>query len=228
MARNWSIILISLERLVVVAFPLNYKRIWNSKTLGFLLFAIIVTSIFSNWNHFVPDVLPGLWQWPCLKSGQFAYTIFFAETPVTRFSVPRVQYNDVYLLYVIGTVALPYLMMCVINTALVVALNLASKRRKEITTIDKSSGKDVQILKMVGVVLAIFFICEAPAVIERLEGLIRGKETPLTHEQRMAMRKFALALSMFDSVVNFFAYCAVNRSFKQAFVEIFKRNQLRG
>ncbi|XP_074655682.1 uncharacterized protein LOC141909195 [Tubulanus polymorphus] len=227
MARNWSVVVVSLERLLVVLFPLKIKTAWKKSTMNAICASYTIMSIATNWKYFFPLRIPGLWKWPCLKPGQFAFTSLldreYVIEPPYNYEFPM---HLEYQLFIFGTVGLPFLILLTINVCLVISVFVARKKRKLLTSVkdtsNKKAGQEGQVLKMVIAIVVIYFMCESPGCFDRLFFFLFNDIIPFYAQ--MIVRKVALAFSVLNSSLNFFAYCLTNAKFKMTVKAMIRRN----
>ncbi|XP_074658672.1 galanin receptor type 2-like [Tubulanus polymorphus] len=219
--RNWTVVLVSVERFLAVRFPFTHQNILKTKIVVVVVVVFGLGSFGLFWHFIAPDRSPSLWRWRCLKPGQYAYVLegkTLLEPEIKqKYAVPD-RYS-----FTIGGVVLPIVGVIVSNCLLMTALKSAKKQRGKFvnaTTMSRTSTQSAQqskqILKMVTIVVIFFFVCEMPGSVDRLLVLFRVDTKFLSVETKMVFRKLALLLTIVDSCGNFFIYCLTNARFRDA------------
>ncbi|XP_074661121.1 FMRFamide receptor-like [Tubulanus polymorphus] len=221
--RNWTVVVVSIERLIVVSFPLKHMVFWRRKTKICLSLFLALTFVVLHWSYFFPKNIPIQWNWPCLKRGQYAFTIWLNPKRYIVFVYDYTLVHRIsYFLYLIGTILAPFMILMISNILLVFFVWRAKRLRAKLISTDSQNKQEQILLKMVLSIVAVYIFLEFPASIDRFRAIV-----PFMNERiAMAIRKIGYVLTMGDSSVNFLIYCATNDSFKlvarQMFLKLYR------
>ncbi|XP_074661249.1 FMRFamide receptor-like [Tubulanus polymorphus] len=226
--RNWTVVVVSIERLIVVSFPLKHMVFWRRKTKICLSLFLALTFVVLHWSYFFPKNIPIQWNWPCLKRGQYAFTVWLNPKTYNIFVYDYVLADKInYFLYLIGTILAPFIILMISNIILICVVWRAKHQRKTLVAASSQNKQEQMLLKMVLSIVAVYFILEFPACIDRLTSIIGVAF--INERIAMIIRKIGYVLTMGDSSVNFLIYCATNDSFKyeahRIFVKLRKRTR---
>ena len=199
--RNWIIVLVTTERLLAILAPF-WSRV--SVTRSRIYKVVVVNAV----------IAVGMQMSRFFDRVQKPSTFKCAE-----------PYESVYILqpwgqvqdrigYVIMVIAIPLTLLYVMNIALIIALYRISAKRAQLHEGDlRQATAQRQATLMVIAMLVVFTVCETPAGLDRIARLAGAKFSstdPFFH----CGRRVGLLLIVMDSAVNFLAYCASNRRFR--------------
>jgi hypothetical protein len=209
-ARNWLVVLLTVERFLNIVFPLWAKTTCSIRNFTKIIMFVFVSSLACH--------LPRFWS-------QYLIKEINPCTGLTEFSIKARQWETTYdqYVYIIALVLVPLFLIYILNTFLIIALRRAMVRRSKMAADgqQKDQGQNQATMTVVSVVI-LFTICETPASMDRLAGLAGFSQSFAPDGLfRNYMRKVGLLLIVFDSSVNFVAYCASNRTFRRNLVTLF-------
>ena len=192
-----SLLLLSIERLLVIACPFKHHR-WLTRSK-------CACALAAGWIYVLANGLPPLLGWNSYTTNQTHCNGYMVHTAEYQFMI-NVQYSVILVFNII-------LYVLVIRIAMKSIRNLQI-RRSNITK--SSSTKDFQKLKMMGIVLGLFIICWSPhIVIEIVSAFYRNDSTTKA-------REYCLILGVVNSSLNWLVYGFRNKDFRIAFKEIIR------
>ncbi|XP_074645817.1 uncharacterized protein LOC141902074 [Tubulanus polymorphus] len=233
LVRNWSVVLLSLERLVIVVFPMKARVFWTRKLvnrlIGFVNFVSLVT--------FLPSFFPTFKLKPlrCKHTGLPTYvTRGYSIWYDMMGCVLRVwfRFRDGVGTSVLSVIA-PMATLIGMNIVLVLALIIDKYRRQKLTATSSEdnakSSREQKVARMALAVVFIYIVFEFLTFLEKLYYSM-GKPLPMWNlegidevESLMIYRKMAIGLTVMDSCANFFVYCLTNGNFRNAAREILSK-----
>ncbi|XP_074661548.1 uncharacterized protein LOC141914182 [Tubulanus polymorphus] len=217
LVRNWCVVLLSFERLVVVAFPLKSRLFWTRSVVNA---ALVVVNLFAFVARF-PSIVPRnplRWRrcnpqpnsyYFMMRDGRYQFT-------QTALFLGWIHFTD-YWVTLVAVCGVPILSLIAINTALIAVLFAGKIRQNRLLTSNEippppsSLNKEKHILKMAASVVIAYMILESPHLFHRLyrAGLL-GHGGQFSTE----FLKLAIGGTLVDSNVNFYIYCLTNAKFK--------------
>ncbi|XP_074658328.1 FMRFamide receptor-like [Tubulanus polymorphus] len=198
MIRNWLIVLISLDRVIHIVFPLKSIVLCTKFKLN-LSFAFIV--VFSAG-------LQGF-KFCCLRFSHQIPKCPAVNIPLLRFHAEFPGGVDE-LTIVTSIIILPFVILCVTNTILSVHLYKARAKRQTMATSGGTHGKDQELqatLLALGIV-ATFLVCESPNSVERIVEIV------FYNGRRLRTHPMMQVSIQMDSCVNFLVYCLSSKKFR--------------
>ncbi|XP_074657150.1 uncharacterized protein LOC141910315 [Tubulanus polymorphus] len=221
--RNGCVVVVSVERVLVIVFPLKYHKFWKRWVIDCIVSMIAVFG-FIIYINLMPNRLPGLWKWPCLKPKQFAYTVYWRhnppgviKTPVIQFRrgefIPKFPFNH----RAVFNGVLPISILISINFVLLAFYFRSKYQRSKLTATQSKSTSDMALFRMVVAVVFAYIALEIPTVANSIGPLAK------IWSFKQFGQKIAMATSWLNSVVNFTIYCATNKKFRATAKEIFKK-----
>ncbi|XP_074657270.1 uncharacterized protein LOC141910477 [Tubulanus polymorphus] len=224
--RNWCVILISLERLVITLFPLKSRVFWTRKVVNCVIFLLTVFSFLCFIPSFILDraLVPQrcIHYSPTLGQGRFFP--FFHR--IFGHWKARLEGWQGTLINIIA----PMIALFAVNVVLIVALIVnkfsgIGKSRSAAIKNQTSNTLELRALRMSFALVAVFVGCESLLFIGRMQRAgFAIPDTPIAdlnvYESRMVQRKIAIGLTVVDSCMNFLVYCLSNSKFRLAVVEL--------
>ncbi|ODM88977.1 FMRFamide receptor, partial [Orchesella cincta] len=195
-------ILITIERILVVSYPLHFKT-WMTSTrvriiLGlWLLFIVIINSPLWLNNVLVENET---WKFPGTEMSKFPY-IFSDTTFATEIYSKILPWDTV----IDSLLPIPLLLM--MNGILYYAIHKCTKRREQLT---RSQTKEVNAAKMFATLATILFAFHSFGVAH----LFITQATGVFYHELIFMIYMAMAI---NSCVNFFIYYATIKYFREKF-----------
>ncbi|KAK3753350.1 hypothetical protein RRG08_062066 [Elysia crispata] len=209
----YTILLITLERYTVVAWPLTAHRLLRPRVARL---AVVVVISFVLVYH-----TPVYLAFSCS-------TIFHNKTQRNVLKFHRTSfgksefYNHVYHTWMNLTVHfwIPFLLLLVFNVLLLVALKRSKTHGPATNDTQNRTKRERRLTVMVLCMTGIFFLCELfPAVSFILTtGLNRFNECSMNCNRFSAV---ADTIIMLNAAINFAIYCATGRKFRDVFRQVF-------
>ncbi|CAH8857796.1 unnamed protein product [Trichobilharzia szidati] len=144
MMRNWTVVLVSLERWVAVCKPLHAPSICTRKKAHIAITLIVVLSFLYNIPHFfIVDAMPYLCYYntsdSMVSSGYFNYTnlprgILVYDSAIRQWVENNYPFRLIYRLisYTILIIILPNVIIAIFNVLLIRGIKYANQRRAQI------------------------------------------------------------------------------------------------
>ncbi|XP_074655669.1 putative G-protein coupled receptor 139 [Tubulanus polymorphus] len=199
--RNWLTVLIQLERLLTILYPLKASRWWTKTRMNRII--ATATLLFFAWSLYFPLTVRIVdYNDPCHGP---QYRI------VSRY--PDVYFLCNKLLDPVLRLIVPSAIILVVNTALIFALYVKFRQRKQLggsTGGHQSLKADSRATRMVISMSITFLLLEMPETFSK----VRSYALPNAKIWELAM-DIAYITSDLDSCVNFILYCTVNKQFYQ-------------
>ncbi|XP_074641414.1 FMRFamide receptor-like [Tubulanus polymorphus] len=216
--RNWCLVLISVDRLIVILAPLKAK-IWSTRKNAIKSIAVLVVF------DVVLRVLNSLYvQKFHLTLGTNLCT---GETHLKARKISPLNPATIYAIenasYIVCFVTLPLILLIIINAVLITSLAKSQKSRESMTQNDQrvTSGHK-QATKMIVGIITVFIICESAPSIDRLAKLFLKHGYPRAIEIKLNyLRRISLFLVIADSSLNFFVYFFSNFKFRLVVLQLF-------
>ena len=192
-----SLLLLSIERLLVIAYPFTQHR-WLTKSK-------LACALTAGWIYVLANGIPPLLGWNRYTSNQ---------THCDGYKIHTREYQ-----YVINGQYFVILICNIVLYALVMRIAVKSARSMQLREgriTRERSTKDFQKLKMMAIVLGLFIICWCPQfVVSSISAFYRNDSITMA-------RRYSLILGVVNSSLNWLVYGFRNRDFRTAFKEIIK------
>ena len=207
------VVLISIERLIAVAFPLKIKSIvTRTKMFIAVIFCYVVT--FAGLAG-----LPPQYTYAFSSSGRprIAMTPFAYEN-----AIPLKAYNE-YFLPIVYRHA-PVCLVLIINSLIIFLLGRSNRFQKSVSKQDsKRSDEQKKITRMLLSVALVFLICLLPGDVLLVASLVVDGFTFFGFHRNLfaALSDISLCFEMVNSCANFIIYMLLNRNFYNTFVRLF-------
>lgn len=206
------VVLISIERLVAVAFPLKVKT-WVTRPR--MLVAVILSYIVT---------FGGLAALP----PQYTY-VYRGKKPyisLTPFAAENKKALEVYNEYFLPIAFrhIPVLIVLILNSTIIFLLGRSKRFHKQASKQDsKRSDEQKKITRMLLSVAIVFLICLLPGDILLISSLaVEGFQFYGTyHNLFMAISDICLMFEMLNSCINFVIYMFLNKNFNDTFMKLF-------
>ncbi|XP_074647714.1 uncharacterized protein LOC141903492 [Tubulanus polymorphus] len=216
--RNWCVILISLERLVVTIFPLKSRLFWTRKVVNSLIFLITAYGVLVYLPHLVPE--RGLEPVGCIEGGP-GVTLVRGSNLINSALIGR--WNDFAEGWegTISSIVVPMCSLIVLNIILVISLIIIKLSSGKKLNKSAASSLELRVLRMSLALVASYIICESSIFIEKM-GYYNKFEIKIhfpglnSEASYLIYRKLAIVLTVVDSCLNFFVYCFTNNKFRLA------------
>ena len=209
MTRNWTVVIVTMERLLNIVSPLWARKAITRLRLNIVIgFIYVVAFSYVVERYFTRKLVLGVNE--C--TGEAAR---FIRSPPGRTLIFKTIYVGV-------IVVVPQCIIYVSNIVLIVSLRRSARERAKMAGTEQATAIKSQ-RQAVVIVLAmsmVFTVCETPACIDRFINL--GGINFNTDLTRM-MRRSALLLNILDSSVNFFAYCGSSRVFRRSLAQLIRK-----
>ena len=205
--RNWTVVLITIDRFLSIAFPLWAR---SALTKQRLKVAFIVLGVVSAW----PARL-----WLNMYFRPYFNKCFNREAFWMDFKFPYFGYY-----YTFTTVVIPMMLIYLMNIILIYVMRRSYRTRAKLRQQKQDSKQQRQVNAMVISMMVVFTLCETLACVDRLM-TAAGMKFPKHSKFKNYSRKLGLLLNVVDSAFNFLAYCASNPSFRRGFLNLIGRKQ---
>lgn len=207
---SYMTILVALERLLVVAYPLHFKT-WMTRSRGLFivtLWIVIIVTINSPWwLNTSLEKNPYVHKFPETDLTKFPYIFtdtWFAKNIYTKI-IPWDTFADIFL---------PLPILLVINGLLYYQIYRANKNRTNLT---RSQHREVNAARMFSKVATILFVCNACGIVH----LVVTQSLGVFHHELM----YLIYISMTgNSCINFFIYYSTSKYFKEKFKQLLGSN----
>ncbi|CAL1528747.1 unnamed protein product [Lymnaea stagnalis] len=210
---SYTVLLISVERYVVVAWPFKAYTLCSRKSA---IMAIVVILVFGGLFQ-VPNCLAYTYDYRWLNGTQIKTSKNFIRTDFGNSEL----YNEIYFKWVSMVVnfAIPFCGLLVVNLMLLRALRL---NRRLAANFQNRAHTEHRLTIMVICMTAIFFLCE---LIEVVSFILTARKENYTHIKLHINRfsAFADTVVELNSAINFAIYCATGRKFRETFSRLFCR-----
>ncbi|XP_064644666.1 sex peptide receptor-like [Lineus longissimus] len=213
-ARNWMIVLVTFERFLNIVFPLWARGHCTKGNLGKAAVCIFLVALaFALPGYYHKYLVNG--KNPCTGAVELQSRLRQESKPFRNTT------------YVVVTVFVPMCLIYTMNIILVISVRNAMRSRQ--STTDKERMRDergqTQATLTVISIVVLFTVCETLPGLDRVIVLFSGAPFARDSPFFNYVRKSGLFLIVFDSAMNFVAYCFSNRSFRQSFVVMFRMAQ---
>ncbi|XP_074660453.1 FMRFamide peptide receptor frpr-18-like [Tubulanus polymorphus] len=223
--RNWCLVLISLDRLLITLAPLK-AHVWSTRRravqslVGIVGAVLLLQSLnytfVQKYSFFVTfNACTGERQVRTKRTSSLSNALFYIIDHV---------------FYIVCNVTLPLVLLIVINFALIVCLIKSARFRRTMMNsgTDSTASGHRQITKMVVGIVVVFVICEATPSIDRIVKLCLQFGYPRSIQMKLAyLRRVGLFLVVLDSSLNFFIYFTTNSKFHAEVLQLFSRAMIR-
>ncbi|XP_045160701.2 galanin receptor 2a-like [Mercenaria mercenaria] len=206
------VVLISVERLIAVAFPLKVKQIvtrLRMKAAVLFLYVLVFGSL---------AALPPQYTYIYIRGKPYISQTKFALDN----KAPLEVYNEYFLPIVFRYI--PVLVVLIVNIIIIAIISQSQRFQKSVTSLDpKRKEEQRKITRMLLSVAIIFLICLLPGDLLLLcSTAIDGFEFFGTyHNLFLVLSDICLLFEMINSSVNFITYMVLNRNFFETYVNLF-------
>ncbi|KAK3775785.1 hypothetical protein RRG08_047973 [Elysia crispata] len=204
-------VVITLERCVVVAWPLRARDLCSLKSARIALACVMVYSVVYHIPTYAAFTYRQVWQ---NGSGTWEHDFIRTEFGNSLF------YNTIFIkwMHLIFNFGVPSLLLLVFNTLLVLALRRSAFSG---STVDESrAAREKRLTVMVSFMTTIFLVVQLMEgiALAMLAGLSEYEEAPIAVNRFSAV---ADTLMLLNSATNFAIYCATGRLFRETFLRLF-------
>ena len=207
--RNWIVVVVTTERLLNIVAPLWAKTAITRFRLKLVIgFIFLVAFSYRIENYFTRKLVRGINE--C--TGE---STLFIRAPPGR--------NEIFhRIYVSMVVVVPQCVIYIANVILIVSLRKSAQKRLKMAGSDQVShiNSQRQAIIIVLAMSTVFTICETPACIDRF---LNFGSIELATSLTRVLRSASLVLNILDSTMNFFAYCASSRPFRQSLIQMTRK-----
>lgn len=206
------VVLISVERLIAVAFPLKVKQIVTKKRMiaaVIFIYALVFGSL---------SALPPQYTYTYIRGKPYISQTKFA----TENAMPLKVYNEYFLPIVFRYI--PVIIVIILNTVIIYLVKQSKRFQNTVGKQDpKRKDEQKKITRMLLSVAIIFLICLLPGDLLLLcSSTIDGFEFFGTyHNLFLVLSDLCLMFEMVNSSVNFITYMILNRNFYDTYVRLF-------
>ncbi|XP_074649112.1 uncharacterized protein LOC141904424 [Tubulanus polymorphus] len=224
LTRNWITVLIAMERVISLGFPLfaqahiTKRRLYICICVQYVLFACFGIS-------FMLDIGDSTYWFDVCTGIHVPFITRRKLSPIET----RVRFYVESILTSVFTNLLPILCLVILNTILIIVLKRIGKNREHLTRESKYRNIDQKATKMAIAVIVLFIVLESATslgtyikILRTLFGLPK-----LSSSIRQVVSSITNVgsdiLTPLDSSVNYFVYCLTNDRFRNEAKKIFKR-----
>ena len=216
-AAIWGTILIAVNRYIAVCIPFQAAR-WCTVRQARIQFIILIVCA-------VAYCIPEFFRSQLITMNIPTYgangTLTINRATNTAFGRASVfVYKNV--MYFIFLLALPLLIVTLLNVRLIYALNELRKKRSEMQSLRQQQDNNITLVLIV--VIFIFIFCQVPALFNQIFWYVLPKKANNELEKcnfHDYFREISNTLVIFNSAVNFVIYCLFNTRFRQVLQENF-------
>ncbi|XP_060593371.1 allatostatin-A receptor-like [Ruditapes philippinarum] len=206
------VVLISVERLIAVAFPLKVKQIvTKQRMMAAVVFLYVL--VFGSLAG-----LPPQYTYTYIRGKPYISQTKFA----TENAEPLKIYNEYFL--PIAFRYIPVLIVLTLNITIITILSQSQRFQKNVSSQDpKRREEQRKITRMLLSVAIIFLICLLPGdLLLLISSIVDGFEFFGTyHNLFLVLSDICLLFEMVNSSVNFITYMVLNRNFFDTYVSLF-------
>ena len=212
LARNWMVVVITIERLLNIVAPLWARTTITKFRLKIVVAVVYLVSVLIRVDNYVNNRIQSFMN----ECGQPTHVVSYTSV---------LQQQLFHSIFVVGTVLVPQCLIYLANVLLLIGLRKSELERLKMATCEQGDSKHRrQATTIVLAMSVVFSVCETPSCIDRL--MYVAGFTSWTQSRRLT-RVVSLVLNVVDSSINFFAYCASNRLFRRNFTQLLQKNGIR-
>ncbi|XP_074658342.1 uncharacterized protein LOC141911253 [Tubulanus polymorphus] len=202
---SWLVTLISIERFIVVCFPMSASR-----------------------SPLIIGTTVGIWFYDeCNKV--VIKSIRGASDPIRRYFLTEIFTWIDHFASPLYKEILPALLLIIFNSHLIWTLRKISSRRKEMTH-EGEQRLDVKAIRIAVAIVILFIVCEIPASFRSYNDFIGRffKMPPIKYSTTIYMLQvlFTDLLPTLNSSVNFFIYYLANDNFRETAIKLLRRRPI--
>lgn len=206
------VVLISVERLIAVAFPLKVKQIvTKQRMLAAVLFLYVL--VFGSLAG-----LPPQYTYIYIRGKPYISQTKFATENAESLKI----YNEYFL--PIAFRYIPVMIVLILNIGIILIISQSTRFQKSASSQDsKRKEEQRKITRMLLSVAIIFLICLLPGDLLLLcSAIIDGLEFfGIYHNLFLVLSDLCLLFEMVNSSLNFITYMVLNRNFFETYVKLF-------
>ncbi|KAF6039074.1 GPRNNA1 [Bugula neritina] len=219
----WITVSFTVERYIAVRNPLKASSLCTVKRARITTFCVVIFSMvynFSRWFEYRSEIKRDANMTIVLIPG----TNLPSYRAIQNKVLANQAYESIYFsgLYLTVMCIIPVCLLTVLNYFLIQAVRKSAKERKSMRNESHTAktSKENNITTMLVSVVAVFIICQLPALLYNVAiGIDRKMVTKSIDWQIVSIvRNFMVTL---NSAVNFILYCALGQKFRKVFFKTF-------
>ena len=210
----WVTVLVGVNRYIAVCKPYQAPRLCNVTQARKQLAVVLLFCVLYN--------VPKFWEAKMVEKTHNG-TVFYC--PDMRYEIIRhpqlyqILYRNV--MYMIFLLALPLLILTVLNTRLISALKALRRKRAEMQSLRQQQDNNVTFVLVV--VIIVFTVCQTPALLNQIFWNALSDSQRNCGGFQFYFSRISNTLVILNSSVNFVIYFLFNTRFKQVLLQnIFK------
>ncbi|KAK7114929.1 FMRFamide receptor-like [Littorina saxatilis] len=204
MGSIYTCVAFTVERFVAVCRPLHAANTCTKSRAKKAILVIFLWSLLYNIPRYFHYEVHKVWSNDTGRYDNVMQTTDFGENEVF-------QHLYIISFQLIFMFLLPFLIILVLNTALLRAINRSRKQRQEMSTTDT---REHNLTVMLVAVIAVFLVCQFPTIVDNILVAIVGEQRHNAVLQYQMLYMVCTVLVTINSSLNFVLYCLFGKKFR--------------
>lgn len=204
MGSIYTCVAFTVERFVAVCRPLHAANTCTKSRAKKAILVIFLWSLLYNIPRYFHYEVHEVWSNDTGRYDNRIQTTDFGENEVF-------QHLYIISFQLIFMFLLPFLIILVLNTALLRAINRSRKQRQEMSTTDT---REHNLTVMLVAVIAVFLVCQFPTIVDNILVAIVGEQRHNAVLQYQMLYMVCTVLVTINSSLNFVLYCLFGKKFR--------------
>ena len=209
-ATIWVTVLVAVNRYSAICLPLRASR-WctASKAKKQLAFVLLFAVLFN-----IPKFIEYRVEYVTYDNGT-TYSAAAAYSRLLSHKLYYIVYDNI--LYFIFNLALPVLILMLLNIRMILALKAFHRKRLEMQSVRQQQDNNITFVLII--IVTVFIICQVPALINRVMWNVAPDEARQCGGFQFYLRHIANMLVIFNSAINFVIYVFFNKRFRLVLIQ---------